>query len=186
MRISPSFPTAFDSIGNEIICPRDDLTKFVFNSLISLIRYHFSIKRAEAECTSYKKIDGAKRSVNYKGDYSCDSGMSEAWYRFEGSAGGTIPESPPETNYCGTHAPGWLNGKHPDVGQGAVVRQVCYHWSAVTCRWSNEILIINCGGYFVYKLKKTPVCHLRYCVTKGMNPLSGDEINPFIPKSDHL
>ena len=122
---------------------------------------------AQSECKTYKTINDAQRSVSYKGSIKCDNGIAEGWYRFVGAAGDRIPESAPATYYCGTHAPGWLNGKHPTVAQGKVQRQVCYHWSGDKCRWKNDIEITNCGGFFVYKLKKTPVCSLRYCVEKG-------------------
>ncbi|RMX48477.1 hypothetical protein pdam_00008506 [Pocillopora damicornis] len=29
-----------------------------------------------------------------------------------------MPESPPNEYMCGTHAPGWLNGRHPSVAEG--------------------------------------------------------------------
>ena len=129
--------------------------------------FHFEAVAVIPECTNYKVINDAQRSITYKGDIKCDSGLAEGWYRFEGSAGYRLPESPPAIHFCGTHAPGWLSGKHPSVEEGVVVRKVCYHWSGDNCQWSNDVSIVNCGGYFVYKLKKPPVCSLRYCVTKG-------------------
>ena len=74
-----------------------------------------------------------------------------------------MPTSCVPKNRCGTHATGWMNGAHPSVCQGKVTRRVCYNWNGNCCNWSNNIEVVNCGKYYVYKLSKPPACHLRYC-----------------------
>ncbi|CAH3035885.1 unnamed protein product [Pocillopora meandrina] len=69
-----------------------------------------------------------------------------------------MPESPPNKNTCGTHAPRWLNGRHPSV-----FRQVCFNWDGNNCNWQAGIEVRNCDSFFVYKLVKSPGCQLRYC-----------------------
>ena len=65
---------------------------------------------------------------------------------------------------CGTHATGWMNGAHPTVAQGKVTRKVCYSWDSNCCNWSNNIEVVNCGQYYVYKLSPPSAgCTLRYC-----------------------
>ena len=67
---------------------------------------------------------------------------------------------------CGTRAPGWMNGAHPTVDDGKVTRTVCYHYNSNCCQWSNNIEVVNCGQYYVYKLISTSPqnpCHLAYC-----------------------
>ena len=71
-------------------------------------------------------------------------------------------------NRCGTSAPGWLTGGHPSVGQGAVQRRVCFHWSGSCCRWSLNIRVQNCGAFFVYELSRPPTCNLRFCGDSGL------------------
>ena len=75
-------------------------------------------------------------------------------------------------NHCGTHATGWLSGGHPAVGQGAVQRRVCFHWAGRDrrrrrydrpCMWSVNILVENCGAFFVYEFIPINRCSLRYC-----------------------
>ena len=78
-----------------------------------------------------------------------------------------MPETCVPIRRCGTHAPGWLNGKHPTVAEGAVTRQVCYHWSNKCCMWENNIRVRNCGAFYVYELVKTPTYYLRYCGSDG-------------------
>jgi len=82
-----------------------------------------------------------------------------------------MPDQVVPTHHCGTHAPGWLNGLHPTVAEGAVKRKVCFHWSSNPCYWYRDIRVRNCGGYYVYELWRTPTCHLRYC---GNNDLGQD------------
>ena len=145
-------------------CPQDS---GFFGSLLVISPLFLAAPSQPSECSSYKSINEPDRSVGYKGSVKCDSGMAPDWYRFVGSAGDRLPEVAPDTHYCGTHAPGWLNGKHPTPPEGRVQRQVCFHWSGNKCRWSANIEVRNCGAYFVYKLTKPPVCSLRFCVTKG-------------------
>ena len=98
----------------------------------------------------------------------CDNGLPEAWYRFEGDAGTRMPTTYVDRRKCGTNFPGWLNGTHPTVADGEVIREVCfsimfsdYH----DCIGHKLIKVKNCSSYYVYKLGGTPGCDLRYCGT---------------------
>ena len=91
------------------------------------------------------------------------------WYRFSGAAGTMMPTSSVPVRYCGTHAPGWMNGKHPSKNEGAVSRKVCFHWSNNVCLWNTQITVRNCGSFYVYKLPRTPHCSLRYCGTNAQS-----------------
>ena len=106
----------------------------------------------------------ANKDIN---NLSCDQrhlSPLPAWYRFTGAAGDRMPTSCVPKNRCGTHAPGWLDGSHPpSLLDGIVTRRVCYHWRAKCCYWKNDIQVLNCGAFYVYRLVKTPVCWLRYC-----------------------
>ena len=65
---------------------------------------------------------------------------------------------------CGTRVTGWMNGAHPTVADGKVTRKVCYNYlNGDCCDESNNIKVVNCGQYYVYKLSGTPHCTLRYC-----------------------
>jgi hypothetical protein len=44
-----------------------------------------------------------------------------------------------------------------------VNRTVCYQWTSNTCNWSNNILVTNCGSFYVFGLIVPPVCNARYC-----------------------
>ena len=126
-----------------------------------------------SECSNYNILSEPNRAqtFNKSSPLICDSGLS-GWYRFSGKAGNQMPESCVNERHCGTHAPGWLSESHPTVADGAVKRKVCFHWTNNCCRWSTDIEVRNCGGFFVYKLHRPPACTLRYC-GNGLPPIPG-------------
>ena len=116
-------------------------------------------------CSGYTWLNENSRNKNSGGGSNCDSGLSR-WYRFGGGAGIKMATSCVPSHRCGTHAPGWMNGAHPTVYDGKVTRTVCYHYNSNCCQWSNNIEVVNCGQYYVYKLISTSPqhsCHLAYC-----------------------
>ena len=116
------------------------------------------------ECSGYSWLRESNRNQKYSGSAKyCENSFSTGWYRFGGGAGVKMPTSCVSENRCGTHAPGWMDGAHPTVADGKVTRKVCYGWSGNCCRRSNNIEVVNCGLYYVYKLGPTPGCTLRYC-----------------------
>ena len=115
------------------------------------------------ECSEYTWLRESNRNQKYSGsDRKCDSSLS-GWYRFGGGAGIKILTSCVSKRRCGTYATGWMNGAHPTVAQSKVTRKVCYNWNNNCCQGSNNIEIVNCGQYYVYKLSPPPLCDLRYC-----------------------
>ena len=120
-----------------------------------------------SECKRYRYLNEDDRSVNNvasAANVKCDKNLVSGWYRFAGAAGTKMPETAPATHRCGTHAPGWLRGKHPTVAEGKVARTVCYHWLHNTCYSNSQIYVTNCDSFYVYYLKRPPFCNLRYCV----------------------
>ena len=119
----------------------------------------------KTECVQYNTIDDDTRYYDFyqsDGNYKCDRYLHEGWYRF-------ITRQRMNTNcgrsshYCKTDYLGWLNGNHPSVEEGIVTRQVCFDSSSCSCNYNTYIKILNCGSFYVYKLKPTPTCNLRYC-----------------------
>ena len=117
------------------------------------------------ECTSYSSLTSDDRKITYGSGGLCDKNLN-GWYRFQGAAGTRMPTSCPPKQRCGTIVPGWLNGGHPTVADGKVIRQVCFHWSSGCCMWSTNIQVRNCGSFYVYHFNGTPnnnQCDFRYC-----------------------
>ncbi|XP_078356255.1 transmembrane protease serine 9-like isoform X2 [Oculina patagonica] len=126
------------------------------------------------ECSSHKVLNENDREKGFKAvnNYKCDRPFTDQWYKFEGSAGTKMPDKCVPKYHCGTHAPGWLDGAHPTVAEGAVQRKVCFHWSSGCCQWSRDIQVRNCGGFYVYKLPETPGCSMRYCGDKDQGQVT--------------
>ena len=76
--------------------------------------------------------------------------------------------------HCATDAPGWLSGGHPALADGAVQRTVCFRGSSNCCSWLTDISVRNCGGFYVYQLKRPPYCNFRYCGS-GISPTTGSK-----------
>ena len=153
------------------ICP----ILFLFLMSISIIALLLTLLTAPvpAECSSYTTLSTADRAAKSTGNMNkCDRNDLSSipkWYRFSGAAGTMMPTSPVPVRYCGTHAPGWMNGKHPSKNEGAVSRKVCFHWNNNVCLWNIMITVRNCGSFYVYKLPRTLHCSLRYCGTNAQS-----------------
>ncbi|XP_072893985.1 uncharacterized protein [Hemitrygon akajei] len=92
-----------------------------------------------------------------------DVNLAVGWYRFNSSRGWKIPETVVPQDHCSGKYPGWLNGPHPNVGEGEVTRTVCFTLGENTCFGSRGINVKNCSGYFVYWLGPTPWSYAVYC-----------------------
>ena len=127
-------------------------------------------------CHNYTILSGGDRAQGstFKGNIDVVCHRKElipGWYRFQGAAGDRMPDRCVDEGHCGTPAPGWMSGNHPTVADGVVTREVCYSLYGDCCRGSNKISVKNCGGYFVYKLGRTPHCFARYCGNGGAGKL---------------
>jgi len=96
-----------------------------------------------------------------------DLAEEQGWYRFTGKAGTRMAKKCVPTQRCGASATGWLNGSHPeDEDEGVVIRTVCFHWKNDCCHWKVQVKVRNCGGFYLYYLKRDPFvgdCSYRYC-----------------------
>ncbi|XP_074606870.1 uromodulin-like isoform X1 [Acropora palmata] len=116
-------------------------------------------------CASYITLNASDRSVHFRGRTKCDNNLTTEWYRFQGEAGRQMATTCPPTHRCNTDLTGWMNGKHPNVEDGIVKRQVCFHGYSKCCYKTTTIDVRSCGAYFVYRLRKVSTCTSRYCGT---------------------
>ncbi|XP_056333462.1 deleted in malignant brain tumors 1 protein-like [Danio aesculapii] len=119
-------------------------------------------------CYRYTVLDDPWRATTYNGSsLNCDTAVKWfGWYRlFFNGRSVQMPDRCVDKYRCGTHAPLWLNGQHPKVGDGVVTRDVCGHWSNNCCYFrSAPIRVKACpGDYYVYEFAEPPVCKLAYC-----------------------
>ena len=144
-------------------------------------------------CENYFILDDITRNVNHEGahyyedynDYhdiyywtskntSVDWKGSN-WYRFQSEAGVVMPEYPIDSFHCGTKSTGWLNGTHPQEINHTKNITVCFHIWTNYCWDKVNILVTNCGDYYVYYLPETHFFwESRYCgaaqATKPLKP----------------
>ena len=102
------------------------------------------------------------------GPVLCDKELSEGWYRLVGATGTKMPTTRVPPKRCGTDWSGWLTTAHPTVEDGIVKREVCFSDRSAGCKRLNNILVKNCGSYFIYELQQPPTCNSRYCGTDWM------------------
>ncbi|XP_036071298.1 oncoprotein-induced transcript 3 protein isoform X2 [Oryzias melastigma] len=120
-------------------------------------------------CSAYFSLNEPWRNTEFHVNQSsgvplCDSHVSGEWYRFTGLAGDAMPTFCIPENHCGTHAPVWLNGSHPQLQDGVVTLPVCASFNDNCCQWNASVDVKACpGGYFVYRLPKPAVCFHVYC-----------------------
>ena len=144
---------------------RKDLEPFI---LILTVLLQISFHPAADPCFHYKNLSEANRKISYDtpfGSELCDYQLPEGWYRFVGAAGTKMPTTRVPAYRCGTDWSGWLISAHPTVEDGEVQRTVCFSDRSIGCKYSNDIIVKNCGSCFIYKLFHPPGCESRYCGT---------------------
>ena len=122
------------------------------------------------ECFNYMPIDDDSRRVySTHTHYRCDSGLVEGWYRFMN--GKRMSTQCAKNKACNTYYPGWISS-HPYSIGSSVGKKVCFGQKSSSssrvrcpCTYHTYITVTNCGFFYVYKLKPTPTCNLRYCTT---------------------
>ena len=128
-----------------------------------LVSFDFAVD----PCYEYKNLSHPKRKSSYNTpDHGtqCDTEFV-GWYRFAGAAGTKMPTTRVPAYRCDTTFSGWLNGAHPTVEDGEVLRKVCFSDKSNGCKSKTSISVKNCSSYYIYKLYKPLLCPSRYCGT---------------------
>ena len=118
-------------------------------------------------CYNYRNLSEANRQISYvtpQDSELCDNSLPKGWYRFVGAAGTKMPTTRVPAYRCGTVWSGWLDGAHPAVEDGEVSRKVCFSDRPTGCRYKINILVKNCGSFYIYRFTQ-PNCSSRYCST---------------------
>ena len=141
------------------ICLFEYMTWFIANHKMTLSGTD------RPECFNHMVIDDDSRRVGSTYSYHrCDLYLAEGWYRFINRK--RLNTQCAKQLACNTDHPGWLVAAHPSVSAGRVTRKVCFgkkSSSSCPCSYHTYITVRNCGSFYVYKLKPTPTCALRYC-----------------------
>ena len=122
------------------------------------------------ECASYQWMRDGDRSIHHissADSLKCDGDSityGAKWFRLGWPAGTRIPQVAPSFNRCGGLSPGWATGEHPENLYQRKLVKICFLWPGHgNCYWHLMIEVTKCDGFFVYLLRPTPRCSLRYC-----------------------
>ena len=124
-------------------------------------------------CKNYKELNQGNRSWRYVSTKAVrdDSKLITGWYRISGSAGDIIKVGYSKINVtrgyvCGSRFSGFMTSSPPAETDGITKRWVCFFYyncfyknrsfKQCSCSRMMEILVRNCGKYFVYWLPSTP------------------------------
>ncbi|XP_059386336.1 oncoprotein-induced transcript 3 protein-like [Carassius carassius] len=122
-------------------------------------------------CHNYTSLDEPWRATDnsyYNSNYyygMCDYNVEwNGWYRmFSNGQNTQMPESCVNQGMCGTQYPLSLNGTHPQLEDGVVIRQVCVSVIGCCTYRSHPIRVKACpGNYYVYEFVKPIYCSA-YC-----------------------
>ncbi|XP_006006520.1 oncoprotein-induced transcript 3 protein [Latimeria chalumnae] len=142
---------------------------FVLFTLAIFINFKSISSVALDPCSAYISLNEPWRNTEFHindsfGKPRCDNHIDGEWYRFTGMAGDAMPTFCIPENQCGTHAPIWLNGSHPEESDGIIQVQACATFNDNCCFWNTTVDVKACpGGYYVYRLSKPKVCFHVYC-----------------------
>ncbi|XP_037399549.1 uncharacterized protein LOC108443868 isoform X12 [Pygocentrus nattereri] len=131
-------------------------------------------------CNNYTPLDQPWRATNATGLKICDRFFNwNGWYRllYYGMSV-RMPESCVNQSRCGTDVALWLNGSHPQTGDGIVTRGVCGRSGSDCCYYTfTPIRVKAClGNYYVYEFVKPNVCNAAYCADTTNN-ITSDPCN---------
>lgn len=153
-------PLTYDQYGTSSNC-YFDVGKQLTNVVYRLVG-------DEKECLDYATLTSANRSSSYSlpaagSSASCDRDLTPQWYRFLPPAGDQMASSYVPPRKCATELSGWLASIQPNMTDGIVNGKVCFSFELEECAVSEKIQVRNCGRFYVYKLKPTKHCPLRFC-----------------------
>ncbi|XP_078358802.1 uromodulin-like isoform X3 [Oculina patagonica] len=124
-----------------------------------------SVVEAPHECKNHGVLVAMDRGQGFYDPFVSltDIGLTPGWYRFKDEAGLQMADKCVNLYRCGTHATGWLKDGHPVQSDGAVLREVCFHWLDDCCYFKQQILVRRCKHFYVYEFPGTGKSFLRYC-----------------------
>ncbi|CAM4323765.1 unnamed protein product [Leuciscus chuanchicus] len=136
-------------------------------------------------CYTYQSLDRPWRATNESVDYICDYFFSwNGWYRFfYYGMDIQMPETCASSYSCNTQITLWLNGPHPQIEDGVVIREVCggTYWTRCCEYKTRPIRVKACpGNYYVYELVKPDVWCAGYCTNVSTISQTVSTISPAI------
>lgn len=142
--------------------------------LVSLAAVERARGYGDDPCSSYRKLSGADRAAGFRkltNKSDKRSNWKEDWYRFTGKAGDKIASMDTSgkgcltSPSCGAKYPGYLMKTHPNhLGPGEnVIETLCFSNGKTCCAKTQNIEIMKCKDFFIYKLPAACIKRGRYC-----------------------
>ncbi|XP_051745739.1 uncharacterized protein LOC127510207 [Ctenopharyngodon idella] len=136
-------------------------------------------------CYNYESLDRPWRANNESGGRICDSTFSwNGWYRFfYNGMNIQMPETCVSSDSCNAVITLYLNGPHPQIEDGVVIREVCGGTYGTRCceYRTRPIRVKACpGNYYVYELVKPDVWCEGYCTNVSTISQPVSTISPAI------
>ncbi|XP_051745742.1 uncharacterized protein LOC127510211 [Ctenopharyngodon idella] len=121
-------------------------------------------------CYNYQSLDRPWRTNNESEDRICDRFFSwNGWYRFfYNGMNIQMPETCVSSYSCNTQITLYLNGPHPRIEDGVVIREVCGGTYGTRCceYRTRPIRVKACpGNYYIYELVNPDVWCAGYCTS---------------------
>ncbi|XP_068073948.2 uncharacterized protein [Danio rerio] len=136
-------------------------------------------------CNNYQSLDRPWRGNNESGDDICDGGFSwNGWYRlFYYGMDIQIPETCVLSDRCNTYITLTLNGPHPQIEDGVVIRQVCgAAYNTRCCVYKPKPIRVKAcpGNYYVYELVNPDGWCAGYCTNVSSISQPTTTISPVV------
>lgn len=130
-----------------------------FNLYVYQYIFLFPVETDPCKTGHYHELSEPDRAAGFEILYKLKSDKDDldndiAWYRFTGEAGTRMAIHCVPEKHCGTEVTGWLNGSRPSKEEGLVTRTVCFHSGGDCCFWKKEVKVRNCGGFYLYHLRR--------------------------------
>ncbi|XP_067285877.1 uncharacterized protein [Pseudorasbora parva] len=119
-------------------------------------------------CYNYESLDRPWRANNESGESICDNSFSwNGWYRlFYNGMDIRMSETCVSSFTCNTFITLSLNGPHPQIEDGVVIREVCgSNYLGGCCDYKTRPIRVKAcpGNYYVYELVKPLIGCSGYC-----------------------
>uniref|UniRef100_A0A671LF22 Zgc:153932 n=1 Tax=Sinocyclocheilus anshuiensis TaxID=1608454 RepID=A0A671LF22_9TELE len=116
-------------------------------------------------------------SISY---YNYES-LDRPW-RANNESGGNMSETCVSSYSCNVHINLWLNGPHPQIEDGMVIREVCgNYWSGCCDYKTKPIRVKACpGNYYVYELVNPQFGCSGYCTDVSIISQAASTVSPDI------
>jgi len=171
-------------------CLREE-TVYVRNCRTHFVYWISPTGHSETYCTAINTLTPVLDSSNavecFRHNYlesATEDDMLEGWYRFSATSGLELASRCyADKGWAGSTCSsrifrGWIDDSAGVPGRGRSVRRVCFSYAReCSCSFYTSLMVRNCGGFFVYRVKRPPIEGAAYCGVPQGSVLSPNSAN---------